>query len=322
MLTRTRTHTVLYNRLPKRRLATRLLNICGRNRDHSVSSTEERRPPVASTRPIVLSANDVSWQAFVEYYHGKRPVVLKAASDLSRWSFESWLTSLRLKEDLAEEDLVIRGRLNTLSQRGNAELVRMSVAEVVQEIFRPAEDAPAGPFWQWRTGLGSLGSGQHNGDPLPAAARLPRCVPLPRLLREWPGVVVRPDGESAVFVTSPWGRTALHQDDYDNTLLHLHGAKSIVMIDPSWLQSHPRLLGSLFTTPGSHASIYDASGVGLHDIRGIPRCEIDLEPGDVIYIPRGWLHDVESRSATVSVALRFEVGTQVSPDAIFNTAMS
>jgi len=130
--------------------------------------------------------------------------------------------------------------------------------------------------------------------------------------------VVRPDGESAVFVTSSWSRTALHQDDYDNVLLHLQGTKSVVLIDPVWIATHSDLLGSLFTQPGSHAALYhhhhhhpaSASAEG-HRVQQLPRFEIELAPGDLLYIPRGWLHDVESRTPTVSAALRFEVGNSL-----------
>ena len=57
---------------------------------------------------------------FVEYYFGQRPVILKNASDLSSWSFDSWRGSLRRRGEEAAQpgDLFIRGGSNTLSQRG------------------------------------------------------------------------------------------------------------------------------------------------------------------------------------------------------------
>ena len=50
------------------------------------------------------------------------------------------------------------------------------------------------------------------------------------------------------------------------------------------------------------------------------RLHCSLEPGDLLYIPYGWLHDVESQSPTASAALRFEVGKAVSPDLIHAAA--
>ena len=138
----------------------------------------------------------------------------------------------------------------------------------------------------------------------------------------------------------------MHRDDYDNTLLHLHGEKSVVMIDPEVGTSHGDLLEALFTTPGTHAKLYQATrdlkggsalfsagtvggvdgtfggGNGKGDPRRIPRLHVSLTPGDLLYIPKGWLHDVESQTPTVSAALRFEVGTRLSPEVIHQSAMS
>ena len=93
---------------------------------------------------------------------------------------------------------------------------------------------------------------------------------------------VKPDGESAVFVTSAGGRTALHQDDYHNTLLHLDGIKRVVLIDPRWLESHSGLLRSLFTKPGTHEALYEENHQADQDdmaVLGLPRLTCSLDPG-------------------------------------------
>ena len=120
----------------------------------------------------------------------------------------------------------------------------------------------------------------------------------------------------------------MHTDDYDNTLIHLVGRKSVVLIDPEpWLSSHAQLLQSHFTKEGTHADLYALEGEngsanddGCWGVRGIARLHCSLEPGDLLYIPFGWLHDVESQSPTASAALRFELGTKVSPDLIYAAA--
>mmetsp|Transcript_43558 Transcript_43558/g.98465 ORF Transcript_43558/g.98465 Transcript_43558/m.98465 type:complete len:373 (-) Transcript_43558:165-1283(-) len=358
-------------------------SLCGCRRAFS----RHAPPRVKSIKPegvLTVDANAITWQAFVEHYLGKRPVILKESLDLSNWSVQRWVDSCLLSGAFGSEaDLVIRGDLNTLSQRGNAELVtnRVTPAEVMAQIFghqrKKGAESAVGPvlglgdraasYWQWRTTLGTLARGQSGvggigaKNPVRSGARekeggragsstggaagvLPPCLPMPRLLREWPGVVVRPDGESAVFLTSAWGRTAMHADDFDNLLCHLHGPKSFVLVAPEWRARRPELLARLFTAPGTHAEIYGGGeapgggetgpagclggGVGeredIRDIRGVPRLRCVLGAGDLLYIPKGWLHDVESQGeATVSAALRFEdPGTLGggSPDLIFASA--
>ena len=133
----------------------------------------------------------------------------------------------------------------------------------------------------------------------------------------------------------------MHRDDYDNTLLHLYGRKSVVLIDPSTAEAHTDVLRSLFTTPGSHATLYgvQSSELPVGDVVGqaqpttpdsdpgptaldVPRLHCSLEPGELLYIPKGWLHDVETQGGpTVSVALRFQAGAAMSPDMIWESAI-
>ena len=287
-----------------------------------------------------LDACNCPWQAFEEYYYGARPVILQGASDLSSWSTHAWVGSFvdhRTDGDTTAlpGDLFIRGHVNTLSQRGNACILdTMTPAGIVSHIFSDscdgivaANDTNRSPFFQWRTRLALLSCGHekhHQRDiegqesPQQGGTSLPPCVPLPTLLREWPGVRVRPDGESALFVTSAGGRTAMHRDELDNVLLHLCGHKNVIIVEPEIAKRHPELMTDLFTTPGSHAQIYkskmdrksDENGYAgtLEQARSMPHLYCSLQPGDLLYIPNGWFHDVESQTATVSAALRFDFG--------------
>jgi len=359
---------------------------------------------------IALPASALSWPAFAEHYFNKRPVVLVGALDLARWSFNAWVTALTTRianhptscDVGSAADLLLSGKTNTLSQRGNANVVAgIGAAQAAAHVFGPSHlhdcadsssnnldtsndpndpingnsmncsqnyassdgnsggssngssDSNISAYWQWRTSLGTLGCGQLNGssriDDDPTGSTLPPCLPLPELLRTWPGVRVRPNGESAVFATSAGGRTALHQDGYHNCLLHLMGRKTVVLIAPECGDIHPDLFKALFTTPGTHSTLYgteaastalnafdsdsgpidvkDDDDSSLHGARvgykeanvgvlGIPRQDVCLAPGDLLYIPEGWWHDVESTTATVSVALRFDVGA-TTPDTLF-----
>ena len=119
----------------------------------------------------------------------------------------------------------------------------------------------------------------------------------------------------------------------------------MVLIAPEWGDIHPTLIKALFTTPGTHSTLYGTKAAnesrsnegGLHakdsvddrlhhagtydeersvGVLGIPRQEVCLAPGDLLYIPEGWWHDVESTTNSVSVALRFDVGAST-PETLF-----
>ena len=109
----------------------------------------------------------------------------------------------------------------------------------------------------------------------------------------------------------------MHQDEFDNLLLHMHGQKSVVLVDPQAAETgHASRLRALFTTKGTHDELYgdDAAECDL------PRMRCTLEPGDALYIPFGWYHDVESRDATVSAALRFDA-EPLAPEAMVASAL-
>lgn len=149
----------------------------------------------AADAVIALPARDVCYRAFQTYYHRVRPVVLRRASDLAAWSVEAWRSAIidDARTGRSEVDLIIRGAeaSNALSQRGTASLESaLASSTAVERVFDPSDAA----HWQWRTTLGVLGSGQPSGDDVladdPTGSALPACVPLPRVLREWPGVQV------------------------------------------------------------------------------------------------------------------------------------
>ena len=108
----------------------------------------------------------------------------------------------------------------------------------------------------------------------------------------------------------------MHSDDNDNLLLHLHGRKSVVIVEPEASAAHMDVVRALFTRAGTHAAIYGDGDDGVP----LPRLQCMLEPGDALYIPFGWYHDVESQSATVSAALRFEASA-LAPEHMLASAM-
>lgn len=124
------------------------------------------------------------------------------------------------------------------------------------------------------------------------------------------------DEASCIFVTGSEMRTPLHSDERHGFLLHLAGEKNFVLFDNKHSDADPNLLRQLLTIRdknGLHSDIYpgeDGDGDGDGDaripaLRQVPRFQGKLEPGDALFIPQRWLHDIESLTPTISVSLRF-----------------
>mmetsp|Transcript_20406 Transcript_20406/g.40133 ORF Transcript_20406/g.40133 Transcript_20406/m.40133 type:complete len:271 (-) Transcript_20406:1658-2470(-) len=108
---------------------------------------------------------------------------------------------------------------------------------------------------------------------------------------------------SFVWVTTPGLRTSLHSDEDAGILFHLSGHKRVVLIPPSSSDRDPELLEQLMRYRWKAGSIED-----LYTDEMEPKVDlihVDLNPGDALYIPKRWLHDIESIDTTVSLAVRF-----------------
>ena len=120
--------------------------------------------------------------------------------------------------------------------------------------------------------------------------------------------------ESAVFVTSAGLRTPLHSDPSHSLLVHASGSKRFVLVAPEQSDADRAALENLLSlrsTSGTLADLYyngPAPSTGARHAAALAAVDVvvgDLEAaGDALYIPKRWLHDVESASATVSLAAR------------------
>lgn len=113
--------------------------------------------------------------------------------------------------------------------------------------------------------------------------------------------------DSAIFVTSKGLRTPLHSDERHAVLLHVAGEKNFVVVPSADSDVDPHLLRTLLTlrdTPGLHADLYGDEPPN-HAARQVRRFQGSLAPGDALFLPQRWLHDIESLTPTISISLRF-----------------
>ena len=65
-----------------------------------------------------------------------------------------------------------------------------------------------------------------------------------------------------------------------------------------------RKLLELRATPGAQADVFFGSGAAPV-LSKVDLLVAELAPGDGLFLPKRWLHDVESSTATASLACRF-----------------
>jgi lysine-specific demethylase 8 len=104
--------------------------------------------------------------------------------------------------------------------------------------------------------------------------------------------------------------TLLHYDGYDNFLNQIIGRKKITLFSPAdkpYLYS-PSEGG---TRPPSTVNLFEPDYERFPHFGRATPIEFILEPGDTLYLPTGWSHQIESLDVTVSV--NFFFGKKESP---------
>jgi lysine-specific demethylase 8 len=127
-------------------------------------------------------------------------------------------------------------------------------------------------------------------------------VPLklfPALLREFDTSRLRVTPIRALNVwVGASTRSGLHFDSADNMFAQMYGAKRVILISPRY----SRRLYPFEDNPSK--SQVDPENPDLERFprfANCPRLECDLQPGDLLYIPRGWWHFLAADEVSISV---------------------
>jgi hypothetical protein len=120
--------------------------------------------------------------------------------------------------------------------------------------------------------------------------RVPDVIPLSPRLQEVTRALetlLRKPVQSALFWSKAEAKAIIHYDNRDNIAVQLHGKKRwFISTDPPGLQNNWKQVGE--------------------PVPELPRYRVvDAEPGDLIYIPRGTPHTVESTSESLHLAILF-----------------
>jgi hypothetical protein len=99
-------------------------------------------------------------------------------------------------------------------------------------------------------------------------------------------------------------RSSLHYDPYNNLLCLVEGAKAVRVAPPS---AAPHLRPQpAYHDSANHAAadLWDDAAAGAGGIRGLQ--EFELRPGDALFVPEGWWHQVQSGGGTLAVNFWWE----------------
>lgn len=131
---------------------------------------------------------------------------------------------------------------------------------------------------------------------------LSRDLPAPRVVAE--------AGKGDIYASSVWlglepTYTPLHRDPNPNLFVQLRGSKAVRLLPPSDGDAVFRQVQARLGRWGGNSRIRGAEMMEgperelLHDFiwtePGWPLKEAHLDPGDALFIPKGWWHSVRSR---------------------------
>jgi len=96
--------------------------------------------------------------------------------------------------------------------------------------------------------------------------------------------------------------TPLHRDDTDNLFAQVWGEKSFILAAPH----HRQAVGTWSTTPEGGLDGCDFNPdapdyLRFPAARQVPFLRVTLQAGDLLFLPEGWFHQVESISTSLSV---------------------
>lgn len=115
-----------------------------------------------------------------------------------------------------------------------------------------------------------------------------------------------------IFISNAKGRTGYHCASGGNFFLQVYGRKRWLFVNPRHTPFIYPIIRKDFmyssSAVDSRMSTRDLVKEGYPLYNLIPKYEVVLEPGDVLYSPQWWWHTVDNLSESIGVAMRFRTG--------------
>lgn len=232
------------------------------------------------------------------FYDHEVPVVLRGhARD---WpAVEKW--DAEYLAEHAHGQVSVACSASSAIQTGSAHFVSMGATDAVRLVLgEPGHAAGAGYYYIKNHSLlrGAFAS---------VFADLRRCTLVPdEVVQLTPHDLEQPRPASStspsLWIGQPHVSTPLHYDPWPNVIVQIRGTKTVTLASPrssSHLYPRDPRRGSYW-----YSELGDLRGVSWSEFpkaRGVAFFETTLEPGDVLFVPAGWWHQVENRVPAISV---------------------
>lgn len=217
---------------------------------------------------------------YEQYYRANRPVVMTDFADgwpaLETWQLEHLRARLGPKRVL-----VTRGRDADPTCDVNFEELteETSLADFIDRIIA-LDGAPSNDLYM-------IANNRNAEDPETLAALLEDVAPPEGFLDP-----SRHRGATSWWIGPAGTITPMHHDTSNIIFCQIVGSKRFTMVSPL----HTEMLAD------THHTFYSALRPAQLEARGIPHQVIDLSPGDALFIPVGWWHEVEALEPSVNIS--------------------
>ena len=128
-------------------------------------------------------------------------------------------------------------------------------------------------------------------------------IPVPHVLQceHVPNYIDR----TLMWFSAGGTQSLIHYDNYENILCVLDGLKKIVLVNPNIYSSY---FSTLLNSPDGTYSTIDINQFDVNQF-DFTFYKFDLKAGDCLYIPRNWIHQVDSFERNIAVSFWFNTDT-------------
>nr|VFK55122.1 MAG: Ribosomal protein L16 Arg81 hydroxylase, contains JmjC domain [Candidatus Kentron sp. TUN]VFK61083.1 MAG: Ribosomal protein L16 Arg81 hydroxylase, contains JmjC domain [Candidatus Kentron sp. TUN] len=131
---------------------------------------------------------------------------------------------------------------------------------------------------------------------------------FPELLADMPDIeissVFRIQHRQRMIMTRGGNYIAFHYDWYQNLLCQVAGGKTLILADITGTPNMSRMIETEYTNY-SPINLIDPNVAQYPDFAKTSLIRVDLEEGDLLYLPPFWWHTVESRDRNIAISISF-----------------